>query len=820
MLSKTYRLAHILFLGMIYTFLIFFILVAQGFPLGEESMLQYKPLQEAQKRFNQGQFTECIEIIDQSLFEIKVDESQFFNSLMLKAKAQQYLGALSHAYRNLGLANQIGENLNPVFRISAMTKMSDFYLSVGNREKAVKFGEKALELARELKDPAILANALNNWGNLYTSLQMVNGNLLGDPLLIVGNEFEPLEDTRHLFRSGVDRGIAVMSADRENGQIQKAIQCYQESVLLAKESGQMTPAIYALLNQARAALIINDSKLAIESLKKCTQYLRGLPEGFEKGFLFLSVGVVSDQLRRAAFINQEIGSKLFSYEAYTNADRIGEAIKSGYLQSNAQGRLGHLYEQDQRLTEALRLTKSAIFYAQQVGDPQLLYRWQWQLGRLFNAVGKWPEAIDQYTAALRTLEGVQGGLTSGYRKLPNIFRDRIKPVYYELAELYLKGAERARSKDDRQINLRRARDIIESMKTAELQEYFHDECVTSLKAKETTLDNVIPGVAVIYPIVLKDRMVLLITLPDGIHQFSTNVDHWKVDKTAREFRMNLQNELSNAYKKIAIRLYKWLIQPLHGKLAQFDIDTLIFIPDSSLSQIPFSALSDGKEFLIEKYALVITPGLRMTEPESINRQDFQSLIFGLSKSAHGYPELPHVKHELTLIQQQLGGKSFFDENFTEERVTTELKRKNYRLMHMATHGEFSGDPGKTFLLAHDKKITLNTLERIIKFSKFREKPLELLTLSACNTAVGDERAAYGLAGIAVKSGARSVLASLWSIDDQATTKLITEFYRQYFGHDRYTKTQALQHVQKNLIASEAYKHPARWAPFLIIGNWL
>ena len=114
---------------------------------------------------------------------------------------------------------------------------------------------------------------------------------------------------------------------------------------------------------------------------------------------------------------------------------------------------------------------------------------------------------------------------------------------------------------------------------------------------------------------------------------------------------------------------------------------------------------------------------------------------------------------------------------------------------------------------------MGQLDQLIGRYQEQGQPLELLTLSACETAAGDERAALGLAGIAVQAGARSVLATLWAIADQSTPILIQTFYRQLFDHNL-AKAKALQKAQLTLVNHESFSHPRFWAPFLLIGNWL
>jgi CHAT domain-containing protein len=140
-------------------------------------------------------------------------------------------------------------------------------------------------------------------------------------------------------------------------------------------------------------------------------------------------------------------------------------------------------------------------------------------------------------------------------------------------------------------------------------------------------------------------------------------------------------------------------------------------------------------------------------------------------------------------------------------------------VHIASHGRFEGDIAKTFPLTFDDKLTMERLDQFVGLFRFRDEPLELLALSACETAAGDDRAALGLAGVAVKAGARSALATLWHINDPATSILIAEFYRE-LRNPSVSRAVALQGAQLKLLHDPRYQHPGYWSPFLLINNWL
>jgi CHAT domain-containing protein len=203
----------------------------------------------------------------------------------------------------------------------------------------------------------------------------------------------------------------------------------------------------------------------------------------------------------------------------------------------------------------------------------------------------------------------------------------------------------------------------------------------------------------------------------------------------------------------------------------------------------------------------------------VTGENRDALALGLSKAVAGYASLPNVKKEVAEIQEINGGKTLLDEQFSRVRFEGELKGSPYNVVHIASHGEFGSDPSKTFVLTYDGKLTMDDLERTIKYGELRESALELLTLDACQTASGDDPAALGLAGIALKSGARSALATLWFISDKASGELVVHFY-QALRARTVSKSQALQAAQRDLLADPRFAHPAYWAPFLLIGNWL
>jgi CHAT domain-containing protein len=264
-------------------------------------------------------------------------------------------------------------------------------------------------------------------------------------------------------------------------------------------------------------------------------------------------------------------------------------------------------------------------------------------------------------------------------------------------------------------------------------------------------------------------------------------------------------------------LYEWLIRPFESQLVSRHVSTIVFVPDGLLRTIPIAALHDGKQFLIEKYALATTPGLSLTDPRPLQRGQGKVLAVGLTEAAQGFPALPGVLTELQALQDLYQVHLLVNQDFVLPKLERELRDEQLSIVHIASHGQFAGEVEKSFLLTFDDRLTMERLDQLIGLFKFRETPLEMLTLSACETAAGDDQAALGLAGIAIKAGARSALATLWHVNDPAASLLTAEFYRQ-LQNPAISRATALQQAQLQLMSR--YDHPGYWAPFLLINNWL
>ena len=306
-------------------------------------------------------------------------------------------------------------------------------------------------------------------------------------------------------------------------------------------------------------------------------------------------------------------ARLLAYDLFTRAARLADSSGDARMQSDALGALGELYMAEERLNEALTLTRRALFLAQAANAPEALYHWQWQTGRLLARQGQLDPAIQAYEGAVRSLQAIRRDLPAFDPETGrSLFRETVGPVFLELADLLLRRAS-GDSGAPVQADLRAAREVVEQLKTAELEDYFQDDCVAQLQARVREIDEIGTRSAALYPIILPDRLELLLSVSDGLIRATVPVPATTLEATAREFRSAL---VSFADPETAGRqLHGWLIEPFDEALRTRAIDTIIFVPDGALRLIPLAALHDGENYLIERFAVGDGAGPEPARPE-------------------------------------------------------------------------------------------------------------------------------------------------------------------------------------------------------------
>jgi CHAT domain-containing protein len=504
-------------------------------------------------------------------------------------------------------------------------------------------------------------------------------------------------------------------------------------------------------------------------------------------------------------------------ELLARAVQQARRMEDQRAESYALGQLGQLYKQTQQWQEAQSLTQQALQIAQAINASDTAYRWESQLGQILKQQGKLTEATAAYTEAVNTLQLLRSDLVTINPNVQFSFRESVEPVYRELVQLLLQPPRN--QGEVSQENLNKARQVIESLQLAELENFFRQAC---LSAKPEQIDRVDPTAAVIYPIILPERLAVILSLPEQpLRYYQTELPQSEVERILEELLQSLNPAFSNKERlRLFQQVYNWLIQPAETELVASGVKTLVFVLDGTLRNLPMAALYDGQQYLVEKYSIALSPGLQLLEARSLIREQLKVLMGGLTEARQGFSPLPAVESELKQIASELPSEVLLNQEFIKTRLEQQINAVAFPIIHLATHGQFSSKAEETFLLTWDGRVNVKDLDQLLQ-SRNEENinPIELLVLSACQTATGDKQAALGLAGFAVRSGARSTLATLWSVRDESTAELMGKFYQE-LPQTQVSKAEALRQAQLVLLHNPNYEHPFYWAPFVLIGNWL
>jgi len=707
---------------------------------------------------------------------------------------------------------QYDKDANPGGQCEALIMLSQVGQFTGQYRRALESQEKALAIARNLNDQRKIAAVLGAIGNAHIGLG--NGELalkhLREGLAIAGESGD--SDVAAAIRNNLGN---LYSAQRNYAEARKS---YRESALLAEKAGNLSLAASAGINAATAAMREGSDAESGPLLAQAGGLLAKTGDSYVKTYGLIGAGLLYSDLRgrlpdQAETLLQQ------AYTALKEALAVAQRLDDTRTVSYAYGYLGKLYEDERRYQEALELTERAVFAAQQVNASEALYRWHWQSGRILARMENRDEAIVAYRHAVRDLQALREELSSCYANPESSYQKTASVVCSELVDLLLQRAARLQKGESAEPYLIEARETLEALKVFELREYFKDDCIDATRNVEKKLDTISGKTVVFYPIFLPDRVELLVSFSGRLKNITLPVPADVFTKETREFRRTLVKRTTWEFLPHAQKLYDWLIRPFEDDLNAVKADTLVFVPDGPLRTVPMAALHDGNRFLVDRYRIAITPGLNLTDPLPVDREHAKLLSMGLTQAVQGFSGLPYVTDELKSIKELYGGEQLVNEQFRLVNLEKALKKQPFSMVHVASHGQFGDTAGDTFLLAFDERMTMDRFGEYIGLFKFREEPLDLLTLSACETAAGDDRAALGLAGVAVRAGARSALATLWHVNDPATYELIVEFYRQLRSPST-TRAAALQAAQRKLQGDQRYDHPGYWAPFLLINNWL
>lgn len=738
-------------------------------------------------------------------------------------------------------------------QVDALLCLGSAYHAAGRPHLALTTLRAALSLAmsRKPNDDLRLASVLNSLGaaEIFTKAAGEAEHNLQRALTIAA-----AAQDRGL-QSGVLNNLGNFFASR-NDLIQADLY-YQRSIDVGSGRRESSRECETLANLADAECRQSkfaDAKIAnLHAAKAAAK----LAPSHAKSFCLLHCGRTCENIFASQpASDQEL--RLSALSLYDSAAQSAKACGDDVALAYALGYAGHLYEQEQNFPIALTLTEQALSLAQGTRSPDLLYRWHWQCGRIHRQQGHAREALADYQHARQTLKDIREEISARVNT-PNggsSFRDAVGGAFQELVDLLLRRAEHEKG-DAQTQTLKDAMNVCDELKALEVEDYFRDDCSTLLKRETVSLADFAPNggpphqaltkTVIIYIVPLVDRTAIITNIDGQIQHTLSRVTASELETKARELRTLLQNYRSHEprahdsdeYLHWSKGLYQCLISPIKASLPKGA--TLVFVTDGALQAIPLAALFDGERFLIEDFPVAVSPGLQLMEPSRSDEEP--SIMVGAitqpvtGKDGTTYDALPGVTHEISAIRRiyqdsPYRPKVLQDFQFTEKALADELQRTDYSILHLASHGRFESDSAKSYVLAFDAQLGLDQIEAIVKPTQLRRKPLSLLCLSACETALGKNgagQAALGLAGVGIKAGARSTLGTLWCVDDQKSSLLIERFYENL--HRRVgTKAKCLQEAQRSLLRSPGpepegdgaspFVHPYFWSPYILIGNWL
>ena len=743
------------------------------------------------------------------------------------AQAMQALGLYRQAEKMLKEVNKIlQQQPDSALKATGLRSLGNVFRVVGNLTESRKILAQSLEVAKRSPSPQLISDTLLSLGNTARAQQDTSAAL----------SFYQQAATTSTLATRIQAQLNQLSLLLETKQWKDAQALLP---LIQPQIANLPPsrtAVYTRINFAQSLMKLGTQESGVVE----TRYIASLQESEEK------LGRQGDRVENSFLAHSSHApSSLFVAQLLATAVQQARDLQDQRAISYALGHLGGLYEQTQQWDEARELTQQALLVAQSIESSDIAYLWQWQLGRLLKKQGNIPAAIAAYTEAVNNLRFLRNDLVAVNPEVQFSFRDQVEPVYRQLVDLLLQSPHPSSpqrtpnpplSRGDQggisQENLQIARNTIESLQLAELENFFRSAC---LDAKPELIDFVVDNedrtAAIIYPIILSDRLEVILKLPtqEQLRHYVTRKSQQEVEDTLEQLQQYLKEpDRSNDVKELSQQVYSWLIQPLEPELEKMKVKTLVFVLDGALRNIPMAVLYNSKQqqYLIEKYAIALAPGLQLLEPRPLQRQRLNALTAGLSEErqieGREFPKLESVRMELNQIESEVSkSEELLNQDFTKTNLQNQINSANFSIVHMATHGQFSSNLEETFILTWEQLLKINDLDNLLRTSDTSRSAIELLVLSACETAAGDKRAALGLAGIAVRAGARSTLATLWSVDDQSTAEFMSEFYRQ-LTNSNMTKAEALQRAQLALWnnKSQDWKLPYFWASYVLVGNWL
>lgn len=502
--------------------------------------------------------------------------------------------------------------------------------------------------------------------------------------------------------------------------------------------------------------------------------------------------------------------------------------------------------------ESLAELDQAIILANQCNAKELLAKLNAQQGDVFRLQADNSHALAAYTRAVHYLTAISNDIPLNQNDGLSSIDAMEEPIMRNYVDLLLLENE-TKNPENLQAVLIQAIDSMEIIKQADLQGFFLAKCDFKENKLQHWNNKQLQDAAILYPILLPDRIELIVKTDSLIALHTVKVPLETVKKELDILETKLHN--GKDYRAASKQLYEWLVKPLLPDLKAANIKTILYVPDRAMRPIPYAALFNGKQFVVEDFGIVTLSNLNFKEQDkNIKRSVESAQLFAgisdfdgpavqklpsefsqqvLSEARRKFPELAADTSEATLISKKLrlpgvekekqevadktNSQVLLNQEFTANSFETDLETGKYDKVHIASHGYFGNNAKDSFILAYDQPLSIDNLSISLGTDQLKQNPIDILTLSACDTAKGNDRMLLGFSGMAIKSNVYSALGSLWSTSDKGALEFMKLFYSGLNQSMR--KVDALKAAQLNMLKSTEFNHPSFWAPFILTGNW-
>jgi CHAT domain-containing protein len=829
-------------------------------------------VQQGQKAYNLGRYSEAIKLLQRALqlTDDKKTQSIILSNLSL---AYQQLGDWDAAQKQITASLKLQDSKSKVYAQSLDIQSRLFYVS-SQPEAALKNLQQAAEIYAALGDEAgSIGNIINQaqvlqalglYQQAYGRLENIQQRLsvisdssiaakgylsLGNVLRAIGelkqsqnvlqkgltvSEQSEVQNALILSLANTFRAKANLERERTTTRSynniswqcnqqsipDNAVESYQDAALQYKQllAAPLSPSVRVQTQINYLSLLAETGETsAAQSLWRDIKFY-DLPSGRQAVYTKINGAKNLACISGVDTSLQQIDNLLGA--AVEDAKQLQDERALSYALGNRGGFYEYLAQKNKDyLTASQNLTKQALLLTQPIMAPDIAYQWEWQMGRLLAAQGNNSEAVKFYKAAVESLKTVRSDLLAINSDVQFSYRDNVESVYRGLVDLLL----RTNNKD----NIAQALENIDALQLAELQNFLRCNFLQLQPANQSKEKNIGANTAFIYPIILEDRLEVIYKLPGKrIERYVHPVKRAELQQTVQQLRSAILTRNVSKMREKSQTVYNWLIKPLEETPETPVINTLVFILDGELRNIPMSILYDTnkKEYLIQKnYALALLPNSQLFNLYSQPLQNPKVLAGGVSEKQENIGEETRTFNQLNIeeiyeIAKLLPSKLLINEQFTQQNLSKQLQTQEFPIVHIATHGNFSSNPEDTYLLAYKQLIKAKDFNNLLQ-NQINSNTIKLLVLSACKTAEGDHRAILGLAGLAVRAGADSTLSTLWQVNDNSTSQLMTQFYTE-LKKGGVSKAEALHRAQKALLAQPEYQNPYHWAPYILVGNWL